>query len=102
MTSQPIVEWAQAVLRPEVTEETFLALSEIMQRSFIDQQPGVLSRQVFAGQEGRVGAMLVWESEAALRASLAAARTDAAVRAFADCLVPGSYTMQVLRLLQTY
>lgn len=102
MNPQAVVEWAQAKLLPGVTRAQLMQLSEAMQTEFIARQPGFVSRQVFLGPNGEVGAMLVWESEAALHASMAAARSDAHVRAFAACLEPGTYSMQVFQQIQTY
>ena len=104
MTTPPLytLEIAQATLRDDCDEATLLARSQAMQTSFLDQQPGFLQRQFVRFGPGQYGAVVTWQHRTQAETAMAQARSHPAVLAFADCLAPGTYRVQLVEVIAAY
>lgn len=72
------IEWAPFALRAGVSETHLLDASEILQREFLDRQPGFVRRELLKADSGQWVDLVVWTSQAAAESAEAnAARSHA-------------------------
>ncbi len=69
-----------------------------MQHEFLEHQRGLICRYVWQGEEGKIGALLLWESDKAAHLAM----ENAAVRRFVSLILPGTYQMNLSPLVQHF
>jgi Antibiotic biosynthesis monooxygenase len=81
MMSQPVVETARIALAPGRTEADLIAASATFQ-SFLDGQPGFLSRELLKAADGSYLDLVHWQDHAAAEAMMQDAMTSPACQAY--------------------
>lgn len=74
------IEWAEFSLRPSVTPTELVAAAVAMQRQFLDNQRGYVSRQLLAIGPDRYADLVTWRTRDAADAAIARAAEYAACR----------------------
>lgn len=74
------IEWAEFSLRPGVTPTELVAAAVAMQRQFLDNQRGYVSRQLLAIGPDRYADLVTWRTRDAADAAIARAAEYAACR----------------------
>ncbi len=66
-------EWAAFALKPGVTEPQLRQASALMQREFLNRQPGFIQRDTVRLAQARYADLVVWQSPEAAKAAMALA-----------------------------
>ena len=99
-----VIEWAPFRLAPGSDEAALLAASEVLQRDFLQQQPGFLRRELLRGTDGGWVDLLYWTDEASAAAVMHAIDGSPACRAYfqlmdgADTADPGAGVLHLRRV----
>lgn len=73
-----VIEWAPFRLRDDVTEAELLEASGVIQRDFLDRQPGFLRRELARSDDGIWSDVVHWSDAGAARAAMDAAASSPA------------------------
>ena len=83
---EAVIEWAPFRLAAGVSEAELLEAAEMLQRDFVDGQPGFVRRELLRASDGEWVDLVVWEDEASARAVMEAACASEAFRSLARLL----------------
>jgi heme-degrading monooxygenase HmoA len=75
-------EWAEFTLKPYATDAGLLEASAAMQRDFLDQQPGFISRQLLKLADRHYADLVTWRSQEAAHEAMGNAKHFAACGAY--------------------
>lgn len=64
------IEWAEFSLQPHATEQALLDASAVLQRDFLDAQPGFVARQLLKLSEGHYADLVTWTTSEAAHAAM--------------------------------
>jgi hypothetical protein len=84
-----VVEWAPFRLAPGAEEAALLEASEILQRDFLQRQPGFVRRELLRGADGQWVDLVVWRDKPSAMLALSAAGSSAACHAYFHLMVGG-------------
>jgi heme-degrading monooxygenase HmoA len=75
-------EWAEFTLKPHANEAAMLEASAAMQREFLDQQPGFISRQLVKLADRHYADLVTWRSQEAVQEAMGSAKLFPACGAY--------------------
>lgn len=85
-----VIEMAQFRLNEHVSEQTFLAEAEKVQRAFLEKQKGYLDRELLKGEDEQWIDLLHWESMEEALAAAEAIWHEPSCQEFIQMLLPQS------------
>jgi len=99
-----VVEWAPFRTRADVDEATLLEASEVLQRDFLEHQPGFLRRELLRGADGGWVDLVFWQDEQSAAAAMSSAGTSPVCYTYfhlmegGDCMDTGAGVLHLHRI----
>lgn len=89
-----IIEIATFALKPGITPEQFRPFDQVVEREHVSRQPGFISRESAASEDGEWLVIVHWRSVEDAKASMASVASAPAAAAFVANLQPKTMQMK--------